>query len=612
MVVNDVIINKTLLSLWFQRLDGHDWTEIRIEDLFNFGDHQDVPRAFTLLCFIADLRDLDTSDFDPSEMHTYRSLELLGKLWGNLVEPFLLLELDLFDQVKRLVKFAHLAFALYCKNGQSFMTPQLYGDLQAMIKNAVFVVALTKNLDPLKKVLTALFGDDVLEVFFGRARMKGQHDPNCDVLQLKYRFESGLRTGSIFTSYPKLERRPRRLMTCRLGSTDHRAPRYFTGDLTAGSCDLFRAFVEAESEVLNDLNLAGFEIDGKPFSFEDRWSPQCDLQRPIDGRYPGLSKALDRSISDAAEYISNAGSGNVGNEELSNEALAEVIKILQFDAATMLAAEKEEDLKAGPTSHSPFFYTQSANGNTHKVAKQTAVREIMNPGFDLDNARSHDRLLRVRYFAENNDWHTKQVRTLIDDKESFKIGSIFATLVYIPVRKLAALAIVHCTSIRSNGAHSHVPIDEVSLSQSKYNVCGQILELTPTVDTVSLTYWDWTSSSVELEPEKKVKVPKKDDTQAPLLARNLRIEVNGSLVHPLRPAVLTSISDDQLSADIKAQLGERTSTWRFSNDQLSMWLDLLQQRISKDDSLRELMPIHLVRRGNFPYTVTGHDLGTLH
>ncbi|KAE9387250.1 hypothetical protein BT96DRAFT_1005306 [Gymnopus androsaceus JB14] len=646
MVVNDVIINKTLLSLWFQRFDGHDWTNIRIEDLSNFGDHQDIPRAFTLLCFIADLCDLDTSDFDPSEMHTYRSLKLLGKLWGNLVEPFLLLELDLFDQVKRLVKFAHLAFALYCKNGQSFMTPQLYGDLQAMIKNAVFVVALTKNLDPLIKVLAALFGDDVLEVFFGRARMKGEHDPNCDVLQLKYRFESGLRKGGIFTHYPELERRPRRLMTSRLGSTDHRAPRYFTGNLTAGSCDLFHAFSEAKTEILDDLNLAGFEISGKSFSFKERWSPQCDLQRPIGGRYPGLSKALDRSISDAAEYISSSGSSN---EELSNEALAEVVKILKFDAAAMLAAEKEEDLKAGPTSYSPFFYTQSADGNTHKVAKQTAVREIMNPGFDLDNARSHDRLLRVRYFAESNDWHTKHVSTLIDDR-SFKIGSIFATLVYIPDRKLAALqevtkipivscrwtlgwtpsflipspsvrlyhrsesssplaalAIVHCTSIRGDGAHSHVPFDEISLPQSKYNVSGQILELMPTVDTNSSTYWDWTSTSMELEPEKKVKLPKKDDSRAPLLARNLRIEVNGTLIHPLHPAALTTISDDQLSADIQPQLGRRKSTWRFSNDQLLSWLNILQHRIREDDSLRELMPIHLVRRGNFPYTLTGHN-----
>ncbi|KAH7878477.1 uncharacterized protein C8R40DRAFT_1021048, partial [Lentinula edodes] len=148
MVVNGVIINKSILGLWFQRLEGHDWTEIDIENVFNFGDHQDVPRAFTLLCLVADLRELDDSDLDPSEIHTFRSLKLLGKLFAYLVEPFLLLDLSLFSQMKRLVKFAYLAFALYVKHGQSFMTPQLYGDIQAMIKNAIFLVAHTKSLDP--------------------------------------------------------------------------------------------------------------------------------------------------------------------------------------------------------------------------------------------------------------------------------------------------------------------------------------------------------------------------------------------------------------------------------------------------------------------------------
>ncbi|KAF9033930.1 hypothetical protein BDZ89DRAFT_947552, partial [Hymenopellis radicata] len=201
-------------------------------------DGQDVPRVIKFLCLVADLRDLDEDDYNPSERHTYRALRLLGEMCGALVEPFILLDLSLSEQITRLLKFTYLAFALFRKHEGSFLPGQLYFDLQCMVKNALFTIAHAKNLNPAMKVFLCLLGDDVLEVLFGRVRMIGGHSPNGDVYELTGRFSSALRLDAIFEQHPELERCPRRLNIDRSRSADHYSPRHWRGELRASSCDL--------------------------------------------------------------------------------------------------------------------------------------------------------------------------------------------------------------------------------------------------------------------------------------------------------------------------------------------------------------------------------------
>ncbi|KAF9042838.1 hypothetical protein BDZ89DRAFT_912987, partial [Hymenopellis radicata] len=155
-LINNLLINKTLLSIWFERLKGHNWAHESIESLFNMKDGQDVPRVIKFLCLVADLRDLDEDDYNPSERHTYRALRLLGEMCGALVEPFILLDLSLSEQITRLLRFAYLAFAVFRKHEGSFLPGQLYFDLQCMVKNAVFIIAHAKELNPAMKVFLCL------------------------------------------------------------------------------------------------------------------------------------------------------------------------------------------------------------------------------------------------------------------------------------------------------------------------------------------------------------------------------------------------------------------------------------------------------------------------
>lgn len=439
--MNDVLITKTMLANWLERLEGHN-----IWALFDHGDHQDVPRATTLLCLISDLRDLDEDDLDPSEYHTYRALELLGEMFAGLVEPFILLHLSLSEQIIRLVKFAYIAFALFRKHETSFMPNQLYGDLQCMFKNAIFIVAQTKELNLAFKVFLCLLGDDVLEVLFGRARMIGGHDPNVDVEQLRERFASALRCDEIFSRYPSLEMRPRRLNLERTSSSDHYSPRHWKGELTAGSCDLESCFKKGAEEASACLERAGYSINLEATLDESG----VDLMCPNGNRYPGLPKEADRSIVDAASQLDATTIASDLDPEII---LSDAAKILSFDGEAALAAEKDSVVpNESGTPHS--IWMKLDDSNSKGVHKKTILRQKMNPNFDLDHHKSHDRLLRVRTFSARGDgWdHSVSNIEIKSNKDTFTVGGLFASLVAVNNGDVS-LAILQCTTIRTSSVH---------------------------------------------------------------------------------------------------------------------------------------------------------------
>ncbi|KAJ6568869.1 hypothetical protein B0H19DRAFT_901968, partial [Mycena capillaripes] len=155
LLVNGVIINKTLLAQWLEKLTGNDWSDESIHALLNPKDPQDVPRAIKLICLVADLRQVEEV-FTPSEKNTHRALCLLGKMFDALVEPFINPTLSLSEQMIRIVKFAHICCALFAKHEGDFVSSQLYGDLQCMVKNMIFKIAHTKVLNPMLKVFLCL------------------------------------------------------------------------------------------------------------------------------------------------------------------------------------------------------------------------------------------------------------------------------------------------------------------------------------------------------------------------------------------------------------------------------------------------------------------------
>lgn len=128
--------------------------------------------------------------------------QLAQKLY--LVEPLLLAELDLVIRLNDSPSPAFSAFIFNASINTLLNVPIPLLIFSARMANLLydfpavwwstsndperwFFVALTGELNPLlQEVFAVLFGDDVLEVFFGRLRVKGKHDPNwnCDVFSL--------------------------------------------------------------------------------------------------------------------------------------------------------------------------------------------------------------------------------------------------------------------------------------------------------------------------------------------------------------------------------------------------------------------------------------------
>jgi hypothetical protein len=544
-----VVINKGLLAAWLERLTDVDWSENtiysllnpessmiqRINALLSPKDMQDVPRAIKLLSLTADLRYLDTSDFDPSEANTHRALSLLGEMLDALVEPFTNPDFSISQQVVSLIKFSHIACALFLKHETDFMPPHLYSDLQCMVRTAIYRVAHTLILDPQRKVLLCLLGDDVLEVLFGRTRMIGGHCPNVDVDELRRRFGSAIRLDAIFEAYPEWERRPRRLKLQRSRDVDHLSPRNWRGDLRAITCDLQACWKEGVAQAEAVLKTAGYAINFSEH-FHDWRARGVDLLRPKGGKYPGISLEVDRSLGEIMvdEHEENT-------EISSTELWADNCKFRSFDGRKTL--ENEERLKADQESHSIWMDLEEGKPPGHK---KTILRLFTDPTLDIDYGASHDRLLRVRYFSIGGDHRncnsSSELRNLTHAATTsgthFTLGSLYATAVCIEQK--VSIAILQCTSLKCNSQYlNQAPLDEISLSNSSFDVSGQILSLCPIFfdpqDPRSIT-WVWNSKYVSLEATKSRVVQSSTTTRI----RHLSFTVNGCLVLPLQSDQFTS------------------------------------------------------------------------
>src|SRR5882762_11262398 len=75
MAINDVIVNRLILEEYLVLLPNQ--TRESVRKLLNPTDPQNVPWAIELIHAVADLRTLDISTFNTSQMKTISALQLL-------------------------------------------------------------------------------------------------------------------------------------------------------------------------------------------------------------------------------------------------------------------------------------------------------------------------------------------------------------------------------------------------------------------------------------------------------------------------------------------------------------------------------------------------------
>ncbi|KLO14229.1 hypothetical protein SCHPADRAFT_826611, partial [Schizopora paradoxa] len=291
LVVGDTIVNRMNLKQHLCRVG--DLSEFKIDNLLNPADAQDVPRAIDLINAVTSIGISSTSQCNPSEVQENLIFNAVGIMFSAFMNPFISPSWNLSQQVISLSKSAHMCCALFREYGTSFMPNQLYGDLQTAIKNIIFVIAKTQDLDGYQKVYIFQCGDDRLEILFGRLRMLGAHNANFTFKQILDRLSGALDIDEVFASHPDLDRGHRRLKCTRTEHADHLNPESWRGDARANSVNLETAWAQGRDMAVRELKALDLEIDFLSLFGTNRI---LDLLKPFgDGKYPGVSSGVDRS-----------------------------------------------------------------------------------------------------------------------------------------------------------------------------------------------------------------------------------------------------------------------------------------------------------------------------
>ncbi|KIK96485.1 hypothetical protein PAXRUDRAFT_138368, partial [Paxillus rubicundulus Ve08.2h10] len=178
-----------------------------------------------------------SAGYNPTQGTVYTVLQVLATLCEALIKPFFNPTMSLKEQIRSLLKFAHLSFALYQQHTTSFMPGQLYGDTQAMIKNIAVVVAKQQDLDNTVPIYIIQDGNDRLEGVFSNA-CTDDHDPNMGIQRLCQKLSSAADQGAIFEKHPEWDRGHRHLTANGKLGADHLNPKLWKGHVVASSVSL--------------------------------------------------------------------------------------------------------------------------------------------------------------------------------------------------------------------------------------------------------------------------------------------------------------------------------------------------------------------------------------
>ncbi|KZS89273.1 hypothetical protein SISNIDRAFT_417077, partial [Sistotremastrum niveocremeum HHB9708] len=310
--IGNTVVNQSLIRSHLSRNPDLSFTQIDM--LLRPEDSQDVPRAIEFIRAIASVLSLAQDDLNPSQLQELQAISVISETFGSFVDAYICPEWNLTQQITSLAKSAHLAFSLFRRHGINFLPHQLYGDLQTTIKNVIFCIAKQQDMDGSQPFHLFWTGDDRLELLFGILRMQGGHNPNFTFKQLVDRLGAAVDLDAIYTRNPELSSGHRRLKIKRTEHTDHLNPESWIGNVVADSMDLEFAWKSGRDEAVKILSSIGITED-----YQNLFSSNSslDMLRPAgDGKYPGVSVDLDRSVEpiEASQPEASTSGHNISQE----------------------------------------------------------------------------------------------------------------------------------------------------------------------------------------------------------------------------------------------------------------------------------------------------------
>ncbi|KAE9388521.1 hypothetical protein BT96DRAFT_836102 [Gymnopus androsaceus JB14] len=283
-IINPMFLCKYLLQLPSETVES-------VNGYLYPDDPQNVPKAINTLKAIVALCQLDTSEFSPSKLADHESLQLLGYILETILLPFTSISTSLSEQLKHLFCHTHLIFALFRTYRLDFMSNQLYGDIQTMVKKAVFTVAKAQVEDPKQEItLSRDIRDNDLEEEFGFYRMDGGHNSGMNFKEGTDHMGHACDIAGAFSCQPDLNPGLRRLKmdcTCHL---DHLTRESFgKSDFVVGHCHIASMYTEATLWAKEILTRVG-KLPAGAYDFNSIFSDtSIDLMHIFgQGRYPGI------------------------------------------------------------------------------------------------------------------------------------------------------------------------------------------------------------------------------------------------------------------------------------------------------------------------------------
>ncbi|KAJ7041428.1 hypothetical protein C8F04DRAFT_947209 [Mycena alexandri] len=588
-VCDRVILNRAIITQWLERLPTETKESVAI--LVDPADHQNVPRAYKLIRACISLGDPSPDPspaVDPSDDSTRRAFALAGEVWRAFLDPFTKGTMSLSEALTDLSEFAHLAFYFYRMHGSSFLSNQLYGDLQAIVKAAFFCVAQQQNLDPEQAFYLYQLGSDRLEELFAEVRTES-HDSNVDALQLSERLSSAADSVGIWNEHPEWHQgHVRRSWSGK--EADHVNPTFFTGDMCVGHVLPRNCWVAGEHKA--STFLAQFGID---FDFDLTLSdPDVDFLRPNGNNvYPGNARDNDRSIPDDKLNSSDSNSGSLPFEDPESTDIQPFLP--EDDAPTVFLEDFLTDSAsvAINVTRNDWLDYPLENGGTKRLHKASILSTLFNSDF---RRLATTRLLRVRCYTAEGHKPTFNPPE-ISGEHSFNVGDLAVAL--IRSNNTVAAAVVRAVVVEKNKLRvGQVDLEDLGSAASTVLVTAQPLIMRDiyvvgTHGVPSTRKWVWTGDYAKFEPLNGVASTVESGTR-----KMLTVKIPGALFHPL-DAEVESV-DVLASADNETMRGKNlTHTWSVANNDLMAVFSAMYESLDVA-ALLQLIPKHGTS-DTFPY-----------
>ncbi|KAJ7824429.1 hypothetical protein B0H13DRAFT_1658509, partial [Mycena leptocephala] len=592
-VIAGVIINRSILTQWLERLAGETKESVAI--LVDPADHQNVPRAYKLLKAIISVGAdgiPDSPSLDPTEKSTRRAFALAGEMWDAFLEAFLSQEMTLSQRLESLSKFAHMAFVFYRLHGSSFLSNQLYGDLQALVKSAFFCVARQQELDPEQAFYLYQLGSDRLEELFAEVRTES-HDSNFDALQLSERLSSAADAQGIFDEHPEWHQG--HIRRSWFGKeADHVNPTYFTGDQTVKHVVHTTVWRSGYYAAVDCLSKHGIDFD-----FEEALSRDgVDFLCPNGGGiYPGNSKEKDRSVITTPTTSSSTSPTppppSAALDSDGEEDDDEIYRAESFheSGAHSLPVNASVEL----TKNNDWLEYELDNATTKRLHKASILSSLFNSDY---RHLAVGRLLRVRCYTKDGGRKPNLNHREFSGEHSFNVGDIAVAL--IRSGNIIAAAVVKVTVIMKDKRRlSQIDTEELGSMESTVIITAQPLILRDVLvvgdgDTIPTTRkWLWTGDYAKFEPLKGPQSVAEAGTR-----KALTVKIPGAFVHPL-DAEIESIKHLSLADSEPLIARHMDHVWAVATEDFTAVVSTLYTSLDSGTVLK-LLPKH-GKSNSFPY-----------